>query len=89
VNIGIENGLQGVVDLIKMRAFYFDGDFGNNIEEKEIPADMVEFCRQKKMELLASLAEVDPDVEEYYLNEDLDIPEAVLKKSIRKSTIAL
>ena len=41
------------------------------------------------MELLAALAEVDPEIEEYYLNEDINVPEDVLKKSIRESTIAL
>jgi elongation factor G len=36
------------------------------------------------MELISHLAEVDPEIEEYYLNEDLNVPEDVLKKSIRK-----
>jgi elongation factor G len=39
--------------------------------------------------LLGALAEVDPDIEEYYLNEDVNIPIEVLKKSIRKSTLEL
>lgn len=39
------------------------------------------------MELLATLAEVDPEVEEYYLNEDINIPTDLLMKSIRKVTI--
>jgi len=41
VNIGLENGLQGVVDLIKMKAIYFDGDSGETMREEEIPADML------------------------------------------------
>jgi elongation factor G len=44
VNIGIENGLEGVVDLIKWKAVYFDGDNGEHIREEEIPAAMIEEC---------------------------------------------
>ena len=35
------------------------------------------------------MGEVDPDLEEYYINEDINVPADVLKKSIRKCTIAL
>ena len=44
INIGIENGLQGVVDLIKMKALYFDGDQGQTVREEDIPADLLEFA---------------------------------------------
>ena len=89
MNIGIENGLQGVVDLIKMKALYFEGEKGTIVVEKEIPADLLEECKKKKLELIAHLGEVNNDIEEYYLNEDINIPEDVLKKAIRKSTIEL
>ena len=42
INIGVENGLEGVVDLVKMKAIYFDGIKGNEITEKEIPEHMME-----------------------------------------------
>jgi len=89
INIGIENGLQGVVDLIKMKALYFEGEHGMGIVEKDIPEDLVKFANEKKLELLGSLAEVDPEIEEFYLNEDINIDEDVIKKSIRKNTINL
>ena len=41
VNIGIENGLEGVVDLIKWKAFYFDGDNGEHVREEDIPESMI------------------------------------------------
>jgi elongation factor G len=40
VNIGIENGLQGVVDLIRMKAIYFEGEKGETPTEREIPEDL-------------------------------------------------
>jgi hypothetical protein len=44
-------------------------------------------AKEKKMELLANLADHDASIEEYYLNEDINIPVDVLKKAIRKCTI--
>jgi hypothetical protein len=55
--------------------------------EREIPEDLIPLAKQKKIELMGSLAEVDPEIEEYFLNEDTDIPVEVLKKSIRINTI--
>ena len=67
-----------------MKAYYFEGNSGEQIVEKEVPADMVEFCKQKKLELLGYLCENDPELEEYFLNEDINVPEELLKGSIRK-----
>ncbi len=39
------------------------------------------------MELIASLGEIDPELEEYYLNEDINVPEDLLKASIRRNTL--
>lgn len=72
-----------------MKALYFEGDNGREIVERDIPKDLVELTNQKKLELIAALAEVDPEMEEYYLNEDINVPEDIIKKSIRKSTIEL
>ena len=51
---------------------------------------MVEVCKEKKLELLSCLAECeDEQMEEYYLNEDINVPEQELKECIRKHTIDL
>ena len=42
VNIGLENGLEGVVDLVTMKAIYFDGDSGEHIRQEEIPENLPE-----------------------------------------------
>ena len=70
-----------------MKALYFEGDNGQTVVEREIPESMSEIVREKKLELLSTLAEHDPEVEEYYLNEDINIPADELKKSIRRLTI--
>jgi elongation factor G len=42
IQIGAEDRFEGVVDLIKMKAIYFEGDSGEDLREAEIPADLVE-----------------------------------------------
>lgn len=90
VNIGIENGLQGVVDLVKWKACYFDGDNGEKVREEEIPKDMIDICTQKKLELINCLAECGEEkMEEYFIEENINIPEKELKECIRRNTINL
>jgi elongation factor G len=57
VNIGVENGLEGVVDLVKWKAVYFDGDSGEVVREEDIPDKLKEFATEKKLELISCLAE--------------------------------
>lgn len=90
VNIGIENGLEGVIDLVKWKAYYFDGDSGEMVREEEIPADLLELATEKKLELLSTLAECgDEKMEEYFLEENVDVPEQELKDCIRAHTLNL
>ena len=90
VNIGIENGLEGVVDLVNWKAYYFDGDNGEHVREEDIPESMLEVCKDKKLELIGSLAECGEEaMEEYFLDENIDIPIDELKACIRKNTIGL
>ena len=89
VNIGIENGLDGVVDLVTMQAIYFDGATGDVVRRADVPDNLKDLCAEKKMELIATLAEIDEEMEEYYMNENSDVPVDILKACIRKHTIAL
>lgn len=89
VNIGVENGLNGICDLVTMKAFYFDGPNGEVLREEEIPADLLDLCKEKKMELIAQLAECDEQMEEHFLEENIDVPVDELKACIRKNTISL
>ena len=90
LNIGVENGLEGVVDLITMKAYYFDGNKGELVREEEVPEDLVELAKEKKLELISCLAECgEEDMEEHYLEENIDIPVETLKACIRKNTLNL
>jgi len=62
--------------LVKWKACYFDGDNGERVREEPIPENLIEVCKEKKLELLGSLAECgDEQMEEYFLEENIDVPE--------------
>jgi elongation factor G len=86
--IGVENGLKGIIDLIDMKAIYYDGDNGEKVRNEEIPDNMLEKAKEKREELISSLAEVDEEIEELYLMEE-EIPVEKLNEAIRKRTLEL
>ena len=70
--------------MVKWKAYYFDGDNGENIREEEIPEAMLEECKEKKLELIGQLAEFDESMEEYYMDENCEVPVEDLKRIIRE-----
>jgi elongation factor G len=84
--IGMDMTFKGLIDLIKMRAFYFDGKSGEFIREEAIPEDLLEEAQEKRQELIEKLGEVDPEIEDLYLN-DKPITEKLLKTAIRRRTL--
>lgn len=86
--IGAEDGFEGIVDLIKMKAYYFHGDNGENIEEKEIPADLKEKAQQFRHELIAKAADFDETVGEKFLMEE-EPTNAEIMAAIRKGCLSL
>lgn len=86
--IGAEDQFKGVVDLVTMRAFYFDGDNGEKIREEEIPADILGECQKHREELIAAIGEFDETIGEKYLNgEEPSVEE--FREGIRKATLSL
>lgn len=87
IPIGLDTTLQGLVDLIKMKAIYFEGPSGEIMRETEIPDNLKDFANEKRQELLDRLANVDPEIEDLYLNEK-EISIEQIKKSIRACVLA-
>jgi elongation factor G len=85
--IGLEDKLEGVVDLIEMQAFKFSGDNGEHIERGPIPAELVEQAQKLRDEMLDQLSMVNDELTEAMLEEKVT-PE-LLRKCLRDSTIAL
>lgn len=88
IPIGAEDKFEGIIDLITMKAFYFHGDNGENIEEKEIPADLLDRAKQYRAELIGKAADFDEVVGEKYLMEE-EPTEEELKGAIRKGCLKL
>jgi elongation factor G len=86
--IGAEDQFKGVVDLVQMRAFYFDGENGEKIREEEIPADILDNCKKAREELIAAVGEFDEEVGMMYLEgQEPSVPQ--LRAAIRKATLTL
>ena len=87
IPIGLEEKHEGVVDLLRMKAYYFEGDMGNKVIEKEIPEDMKADAAKYHAELIEKIVEQDDTLMTEYL--DGKIPDFdILKKTLRKGVIA-
>ena len=86
--IGAESEFCGVVNLVTMKAYKFDGTADENAEEIEIPADMVEKVNEYRTKLIESVVEFDDALMEKYL-EGEELTEAELKSAIRKATLSV
>ena len=86
IPIGLEENFEGVVDLLRMKAFYFEGEMGNKVIEKEIPENLKADAEKYHNELIEKIVETDEALMTDYL--DGKIPsEEVLKKTLRKAVI--
>lgn len=89
VPIGSEDNFQGVVDLIRMKAIYNEGEKGTVIRETDvIPDDLKAVCEERRAKLIETLADVDDEIAELFLEEQTPT-ELQLKAAIRRATIAL
>jgi elongation factor G len=86
--IGEEANFEGIIDLIKQKAFYFDGDNGEDIREEEIPADRLEEVKTARHDMIASIADHDDAIADKFLAEQEPSIEE-LHAAIRRVTIAL
>ncbi len=86
--IGAEDRFQGVIDLIEMKANYFDGDNGENVRIEDIPADLLTEAKERRHELVAAMGDFDDHVAELYL-EDKEVSPNALRKAVRTATLSL
>ncbi len=87
IPVGIEASLQGVVDLVKMKAIIWKNEaLGAEWDYKEIPEDLIEISKKYRKELIETAVEQDEKIMESYLNGD-EIKEEDLIKCIRKGCL--
>ncbi|KAL5480271.1 MEF1 [Sanghuangporus weigelae] len=88
VPIGAEDELKGVVDLIRWKAVYNEGPKGDKIvESDEIPVEVADLAKAKRTELIETLADVDDEIAELYLEEKEPTKEQLVK-AIRRATVS-
>jgi elongation factor G len=86
--IGAEDEFQGVIDLIRMKAiFWNEDDLGASYEARDIPADMLDECEQYREELVEAAAEANEELMDKYLEQG-ELSEEDIKLGIRLQTLA-
>ncbi len=86
IPIGVEEKFSGIVDLFSMKAYIYKDDLGKEIEETEIPQDLVDKAKEYRAKLLEAIAENDEQIMDKYLNEhEISIEE--WKAALRRAVI--
>lgn len=90
--IGLEDKLEGVVDLISQKAIYFDGPNGEDLRYADVPANMVEDVKKYRKELIEAAINFDDSLmEEAMMDEENDyanLDQDKIIAAIRKGTIS-
>jgi len=86
IPIGLEVHHKGVVDLLKMKALKFEGDFGQLIKEEEIPKDLIGEAKKWREKMLEKIVAEDEKTMENYLTSK-EIPVEELRKVLRKTVL--
>lgn len=85
--IGVESELSGVIDLLKMKAYKFEGNMGNEIVEFEIPEDYRTKAEEKRGAFVEKIIENNDEMmNRYFEGEELGVEE--LKAELRKQVIS-
>jgi elongation factor G len=88
IPIGAEDRFEGVVDLVRMKAIYWDDSTqGMKFEYREVPAELMDLAKEWREKMLEAAAEADEAMMNKYLEEG-DLTEAEIKAALRKRTIA-
>ncbi len=88
IPIGLEDKHEGVVDLVKMKAVYFEGKEGEKPVEKDIPGELKSKAQEYRLKMIEALSDFDDGLAEKFLNEE-DPSEQELYSSARKACLSL
>ncbi|MBN1169352.1 elongation factor G [Candidatus Woesebacteria bacterium] len=86
--MGSEHDLRGVIDLVRMKAYTYEGIEDNKLKEEEIPEDLKEKAQEYRSKLIEKVAEYDDEVLSKYLD-GKELTEADVKKAIRAGVISV
>lgn len=87
--IGASDDFEGIIDLLLMKAYYFDStELGAIVEEREIPEHLRETAELWRHELIEKAVELDDELMEAYLEDDQSVTIDQIKAALRKGTIS-
>lgn len=87
IPIGLEDQLSGVVDLVEMQAYVFEGPKGETVKTQPVPEHLVEDAAARRQDLIEAVAGVDDELMELFIGEEA-IDTATLSAAIRRATLA-
>jgi elongation factor G len=86
--IGAEDRFEGVVDLVKMKAIYWDEtNMGMTFAEKDVPSDMLEICSEWREHMVEAAADANEELMDKYLEQGV-LTDEEIKQGLREQTIA-
>ena len=88
IPIGSESNFEGIINIIDMKAYYFDGKPEENYVEIPIPENLKEDALIRREELISAAADFDEELMMLYL-EEAEIPSEILKRAIRNATLSV
>jgi elongation factor G len=89
IPIGASETFEGIIDLVKMKAYYFDAsELGAIVEERDIPADLRDMAELWHHEMVEKAVELDDALMEQFLEDESAITADQIRAAIRKGTIA-
>jgi elongation factor G len=88
IPIGAGDDLEGLIDLVEMKAYYFDsGELGEIVEQRDIPENMAVMAGLWRHELVERAAELDDNLTEKYIEDESSITADEIQASVRTGTI--
>ena len=86
IPIGSENEFQGIVDLVRMKAKIYKDDIGQEIEEIDIPPELMAQAQEYRTKMVEAVAETDEELLEKFMMEE-EFTEEEIRTALRKGTI--
>ncbi|QWB99813.1 elongation factor G [Mycoplasmatota bacterium] len=86
--IGAEDQFSGIIDLVEMKAYDFDGEIDENYKEIDIPSHLVEEAEERRSRLLEALSDFDEELMMNFL-EGEEITVEQVKAALRKATLSV
>ena len=87
IPIGLENDLEGIIDLVTMKAFYFDGENGENVREEEIPENLQAQADEYREIMLDAVSMFSDELMEAMLEEQVEVEQ--IRDAIRNGTLTM